>query len=148
MRPYGVRASPLRGLPVGPVRPDAMKSPPSLREHILELEERLLRPEVRRSSQALDELFGAEFTEFASDGTAYDKAQVVAALQAEPLCLRSITEFRLVALAEDVVHATYRVTKRGDTSHDSTVSLRSSIWKERDGWWQLIFHQGTTCVTH
>jgi hypothetical protein len=123
-----------------------MNTPPSLREHILELEERLLRPEVRRSSQALDELLGAEFIEFASDGTAYDKAQVVAALQAEALYLRSITEFRLVALAKDLVHATYRVTKRRDASQDSAVSLRSSIWKERDGRWQLIFHQGTLCV--
>ena len=123
-----------------------MKSPTSLQEHIRELEGRLLRPEVRRSRQTLDELLGDEFIEFASDGTAYDKIQVIAALQAESLYQRSITEFRLVALAEDLMHATYRITKRGDTSQESTVSLRSSIWKERDGRWQLIFHQGTICV--
>lgn len=123
-----------------------MKSPQSLRDDILELEERLLRPEVRRSSQILEKLLGDEFIEFASDGTAYDKARVIAALQAESFHHRSITEFRLVALAEDLVHATYRITKRGDTSRDSVVSLRSSIWKERDGRWQLIFHQGTLCV--
>jgi len=123
-----------------------MKSPPSLQEHILELEEQLLRPEVRRSSQTLDVLLGDEFIEFASDGTVYDKAQVIAALQAESLCQRSISAFRLVALAEHLVHATYRITKRGDTSRESTVSLRSSIWKERDGRWYLIFHQGTICA--
>lgn len=123
-----------------------MKSPQSLQEHILELEEQLLHPEVRRSSQTLEALLGDEFIEFASDGTAYDKARVIAALQAESLYQRSITEFRLVALAENLVHATYRITKRGDTTQESSVSLRSSIWNERDGRWQLIFHQGTICV--
>jgi hypothetical protein len=123
-----------------------MKSPQTLQEHILELEEQLLRPEVRRSSQILDVLLGDEFIEFASDGTAYDKARVIAALQAESLHHRSISEFRLVALAEHLVHATYRITKRGDTSQETSVSLRSSIWKQRDGRWQLIFHQGTICV--
>ena len=117
----------------------------ALREHIRELEARLLGPEVRRSRQTLDELLADEFVEFASDGAAYDKARVIDALQAEPLHQRSITEFRLVALAEHVVHCTYRITKRGDTSQP-TVSLRSSIWKERDGRWQLIFHQGTIGV--
>ena len=123
-----------------------MKSPRSLPEHIRELEERLLRPDVRRSSQALDKLLGDEFIEFASDGTAYDKARVIDALQAESPYQRSITEFRLVALAEGVMHATYRISKLGDTSQEPAVSLRSSIWKERDGRWQLIFHQGTICV--
>jgi hypothetical protein len=123
-----------------------MKSPESLQEHIRELEERLLRPEVRRSRQILDALLGDEFIEFASDGTAYDKSRVIDALQAESLYQRSISEFRLVAMAEDLVHATYRIAKRGDPSQEPTVSLRSSIWKERGGRWQLIFHQGTICV--
>jgi len=118
----------------------------SLQEHIRHLEERLLRPEVRRSRHTLDALLGDEFIEFASDGTAYDKPRVIDALQAESLYQRSITEFRVVALAEDLVHATYRLAKRGDPSQEPTVSLRSSIWKARDGRWQLIFHQGTVCV--
>ena len=40
----------------------------SLHEHLRELEERLLRPDARRSLQALDELLSDEFVEFASDG--------------------------------------------------------------------------------
>ena len=123
-----------------------MKSLESLPEHIRELEERLLRPEVRRSKKVLDELLGDEFIEFASDGTAYDRVRVIDALRDEPLYQRSITEFRLVVLAENVVHATYRIAKRRDTSQPPTVSLRSSIWKEREGRWRLVFHQGTLCV--
>jgi hypothetical protein len=124
------------------------ETPPSLREHIRELEERLLRPEVRRSRQALAELLADDFVEFASDGAAYDKARVIDALQVEPLHQRSITEFQVAALAEHVVLSTYRITKSGDPSQEPAMSLRSSIWKERDGRWQLIFHQGTLCVPH
>ena len=62
-----------------------MESPLSLQEHIRDLEERLLRQEVRRSREALDELLADEFVEFASDGVAYDKTHVIAALQAERL---------------------------------------------------------------
>jgi hypothetical protein len=50
-----------------------MELAPSLREHLRELEDRFLRPDVRRSRQVLDELLSDEFIEFASDGVAYDK---------------------------------------------------------------------------
>jgi len=60
-----------------------MELPASLHEHLHELEERLLRPDARRSRQALDELLSDDFVEFASDGVAYDKAQVIDALDRE-----------------------------------------------------------------
>jgi len=123
-----------------------MKSPSSLPEHIRELEERLLRPDVRRSRKALDEVLCDEFVEFASDGAAYDRVRVIDAMEREPVYQRSIAEFRLAVLAVDVVHATYRIAKRGDNSAQPTLSLRSSIWKSRNDRWQLIFHQGTLCA--
>ena len=118
----------------------------SLREHIRELEERLLRPEVRRSRENLEELLADEFTEFASDGAAYAKAQVIDALQSEVPCQRSLIDFRIVALAEDVVLSTFRSTRHGDAPAEAVESLRSSIWKRRNGRWQMIFHQGTRSV--
>ena len=106
----------------------------------------MLRPEVRRSRQFLDELLADEFVEFASDGVAYGKAQVIDALQLEPSLHRSLAEFHLVVLAEGIVLSTYRSSKRLDASDAVVESLRSSIWKEHDGRWQMIFHQGTSCV--
>ena len=115
----------------------------SLHEHLRELEERLLRPDARRSRQALDELLSDDFVEFASDGVAYDKAQVIDALEREVPCRRSLVNFQIVPLAENVILATYRVTRQNVASNEVVDSLRSSIWTQRDGRWQLLFHQGT-----
>lgn len=115
----------------------------SVREHLRELEERLLQPDVRRSRQALDDLLSDEFIEFASDGLAYDKGQVIDALARETSCRRSLTDFQIVPLAENVILATYRASRQDVASNAIVDSLRSSIWMQRDGRWQLLFHQGT-----
>jgi hypothetical protein len=122
-----------------------MEPPQALQKHIRELEERLLRPEVRRSPRLLDELLADEFVEFASDGTAYDKREVIEALQSERSLQRSLTDFQLIALSEGIVLSTYRSSRHGPSPQEGVDSLRSSIWKQRDGRWQLIFHQGTVC---
>src|SRR5579864_1075167 len=118
----------------------------SLRDRIRQLEQQLLQPEVRRSRHSLDGLLAEEFTEFASDGVAYSKDEVVEALEHEVVYRRSLTDFHVAALAENVVLATYRVTRQNDALNESVVSLRSSIWTQRDSRWQLLFHQGTTCA--
>ena len=121
-----------------------MEAAESLREHIRQLEERLLRPDVRRARQTLDGLLASEFTEFASDGVAYSKDQVIEALEREAPYVRSLTDFRIVVLAETAVLATYRTNRQNVALNESVDSLRSSIWTLRDGRWQLLFHQGTT----
>ncbi len=118
----------------------------SLRDDIRKLEEQLLQSDVRRSRPALEALLADDFTEFASDGAAYSKAQVIDALQRKATYRRSLTDFHIVALAENVVLATYRATRRNETLNETVESLRSSIWTHRDGRWQLTFHQGTTRV--
>ena len=119
-----------------------MDAAPSLTEHIHQLEDQLLRPDVRRSEVALGALLADEFVEFASDGAAYTKAQVIAALQREAPYVRSLTNFRPVTLADNVVLATYRAARR-DESGEFVESLRSSVWAHRNAGWQLLFHQGT-----
>ena len=121
-----------------------MEAAESLREHIRQLEERLLRPDVRRARETLAGLLASEFTEFASDGVAYSKDQVIEALEREAPYVRSLTDFRIVVLAEPAVLATYRTNRQNVTLKKSVDSLRSSIWMLRDGRWQLLFHQGTT----
>jgi len=99
---------------------------------------------MRRPRQALDELLSDAFIEIASDGVAYSKVQVIDALEREAPHRRSLTDFQIVPLAENVVLATYRATRHGVASNEIVDSLRSSIWAQRDGRWQLLFHQGTT----
>ena len=123
-----------------------MEVTPLLRDHIRNLEEQLLQPDIRRSRPALEALLADDFSEFATDGAAYTKVQVIDALQREATYRRSLADFHVVALAENVVLATYRAIRRNETSTEIVESLRSSIWTYCDDRWQLAFHQGTTCV--
>lgn len=109
-------------------------------ERLLEdLERLLLTPHARKSSRVSD-LLAEEFVEFGSSGSQYDKAQVVAALQGEDAAEIVASEFKVRLLAPNVALVTYRA-KRGSESPVQT--LRASIWRQREGQWQLVFHQGT-----
>ena len=120
-----------------------MSAEPSVADHIRQLEEKLLQADVRRSQPALEELLADEFVECASDGASYNKAQVIAALQREVTYHRSLTNFHVVALADNVVLATYHSTRRDETTYEIVESLRSSVWAHRNNKWRLVFHQGT-----
>jgi hypothetical protein len=104
---------------------------------IRDLEERLLRPEVRASAAALEALLADDFVEFGSSGTVYDKHSIIAALLREELDGEPCTmrDFAARRLAPGVVLVTYRITE--------SRTLRSSIWRAVDERWQMVFHQGT-----
>ncbi len=48
-----------------------------------------------------------------------------------------------VHLAPDVVLLTYRGNREFAGSDTVTHSLRSSIWRRREGTWRVVFQQGT-----
>lgn len=102
-----------------------------------DLEERLLRPEVRNSALLLDELLDDDFTEFGSSGRIYDKQVVIDSLLSESPTSSppTLSGFKARLLAPDVALLTYRIVE--------TNTLRSSIWKSSGGRWKLLFHQGT-----
>lgn len=106
-----------------------------------ELEERLLQPSVRATADQVAMLLADEFVEFGSSGGVYDKQQVVVALQQEQGQggKLTVTDFSARTLAPDVVLLTYRITE--------TRTLRSSIWKQMNGQWRMVFHQGTKSET-
>jgi hypothetical protein len=110
------------------------------------LEQALHRPEVRGSRQAVAALLADNFVEFGSSGRIYDKAIVVDALAKEASAANTaapeMLDFTVQALAPDVVLVTYRSCTSGE-NEDRNV-LRSSIWKQVGGSWQMLFHQGTT----
>ena len=118
----------------------------ALADRIRALEERLLQPDLRKSPQELDRLLANEFVEFASDGREYDKRQVIEALQHEKAFRRSLTDFHLRLLANDVALATFRAIGEDTRSGEIVSSLRSSIWRRRANGWQIVFHQGTVNV--
>ncbi len=116
-----------------------MEPESALADRIRELEERLLQPDVRKSPQELDRLLANEFLEFASDGRPYDKRQVIEPLQSEGAFRRSLIDFRLRLLADDVALATFRAIREDTHSGEIVSSLRSSIWRRRSNEWQVVF---------
>lgn len=107
-------------------------------EHILNLEMRLM----NYNHEELDELLADEFLEFGSSGKSYDKkAQLdaVKGINRSNSIQLSVTDFKIKLLASDVLLATYKTFRYNDSKY----TLRSSIWKDNEVNWQMIFHQGT-----
>lgn len=115
--------------------------PEDQRRFFRDLEESLFKPEVRASASTLDRLLADEFVEFGSSGVASNKNDVIEALQAEPAMQRTLVDFGAWLLAPGVVLLTYTSVRREEARERRF--LRSSIWKEIDGRWQMVFHQGT-----
>ena len=120
-----------------------MDAEPSQAQLLRELEEKLLQPDIRRSSEAVASLLAEEFVEFGSSGRVLDKQQIIAALQHEPAMQRSLLDFRTTVLAPGVVLVTYRIVRHPSSEEPPMHLLRSSIWKLVAGRWQMVFHQGT-----
>src|ERR1051325_11498838 len=114
----------------------------SLQEHLRKLEERLLRPEVRRSPEELGQLLADDFREFGSSGRIFDKQQIIEALQNEQPSELRLEELRSVALAPEIALATYRAICKAVHTGTESHFLRSSVWRRQNGRWQIVFHQG------
>lgn len=55
---------------------------------------------------------------------------------------RSLSKFASTMLSGTLALVTYRATRRAGRGKAVT-TLRSSIWRLKDGQWQMVFHQGT-----
>ena len=117
----------------GAIRVDAIA------RQLRELEESLLRPDVR-TSPAVADLIADDFIEFGSSGRVYAKTDMIAALLTESPVTLSASGFHVAMLADDVALVTYRATRHATPP---VHSLRSSIWRLREGRWRIVFHQGT-----
>ena len=107
------------------------------------LEVELLQPDVRKSASKLNELLSDDFFEFGSSGDRYTKQDVIRFLAETNEAKFVIRDFKIKELSPDNVLATYIIEKEDLESGKKSWSLRSSIWQNRDGNWQIIFHQGT-----
>src|SRR6266849_9783467 len=88
-----------------------MTAAPTVDVQLRHLEEQLLGPEVRRSTERLTALLADDFVEFGSSGQVYNKKQVIAALREEAPTKLSLTEFESTMLSEDVALVKYRAIR-------------------------------------
>ena len=113
--------------------------PLSLIDKLRQLEEQMLAPYAGRSED-LKGLLADDFLEIGSSGRVYDKAQTIAALEAEIPSKVTASEFQLKSLAPNLVLLIYWAYRHSDPG---VHSLRTSIWRQQDGQWRITFHQGT-----
>lgn len=114
----------------------------TVHKQLLELETNLLKPEVRRSREAVARLLADDFVEFGSSGAIYSKEQILEGLQSEVPLNYSVADFRVAEIADGVFLATYRTLARSPAS-TRMQARRSSIWRQVEDQWQMLFHQGT-----
>ena len=111
------------------------------------LEQKLHRPEIRRSPDTVRTLLADDFVEFGSSGTVYDKASIVEALAdesaVEAALVPVVHDFAVQLLGSDAVLVTYRSSRHRSDGTVERTTLRSSIWTLIDNRWQMLFHQGT-----
>ncbi|PHV36357.1 DUF4440 domain-containing protein [Janthinobacterium sp. BJB304] len=115
----------------------------SLAVQLQALEAALQSQAVRADRARLAALLADDFVEFGSSGNLWTRAATLADLPVEDFCQRSIRDFQARLLADDVALVTYRSQRHANGTLPASASLRSSLWKWRDGRWQMIFHQGT-----
>lgn len=117
----------------------------AIQKIILQLENDLLKSEVRKSPQKLSELLSEDFIEFTSSGIEYHykSGEVFQKQDDNSELLWQVTDFKIKQLSDDCILATYKVVKHNEPNENNKYSIRSSIWKSYSGKWKMLFHQGT-----
>ncbi|TSB47639.1 DUF4440 domain-containing protein [Alkalicoccobacillus porphyridii] len=110
----------------------------SLKEILLNLEEKLLKPEIRASKDELTQLLSKDFFEIGSSGNVLYKNENIIKVNLGVVSMK-LSDFEIHPLSEQIVLTTYTVYNNVNKQY----SLRSSIWKLTDGIWKMQFHQGT-----
>lgn len=114
-----------------------MSDQETLKEHLLQLEEKLLKPEIRTSLVELSNLLASDFFEFGSSGNILYKDGIEA--DGIGVVKMTLSDFKIHQLSTNTVLTTYRIFNEVKMQY----TLRSSIWKLSDGQWKMFFHQGT-----
>ncbi len=113
-------------------------------DHLKSLEESLLDPTNRRNSERVSSLLTDDFLEFGSSGRIFDKSAILEELRNEPQHHTArLSDFAIRPLAPEVILVTYRTTRLDTSDQIIHQARRSSIWINRNGTWQITFHQGT-----
>lgn len=109
-----------------------------LKEHILQLEEMLLKPEIRTSKEELMKLLADDFFEIGSSGKVLYQNERIGE-EGIGVVRMKLSDFDIHPLSDEIVLTTYRIFNE----ENNKFSLRSSIWKWKEGSWKMHFHQGT-----
>lgn len=104
---------------------------------IKSLELELVSPDTRKDTARLSELISDDFEELGSSGRVYRKQDILNALPKEDSVNYELSDFTFNELSTGCILVKYRSIVSGKHA------LRSSIWVNSNGHWQIIHHQST-----
>ena len=111
---------------------------------IHDLEISLQGKEVRSDRSRLKELLHDDFVEFGRSGKKYRKIDILEELVEFDEDTQIVScDFTYRIIDDHVVLLTYKSAHINSNNEAFRLSLRSSIWRNTEHRWQLIFHQGT-----
>ena len=111
-------------------------------QEVRELENYLLRSDVRGSHEELDRLLADDFYEVGTSGRLFDKTDIIDALVSETPRTLVMQEFIATSLSESVVLTTFRII-RHISDEETRSSRHSSVWRKTEDGWEMFYHQGT-----
>lgn len=117
-----------------------------IKETIFRLEKQLQQHAVRKSTEELDVLITEDFIEFGSSGKVYTKKDVLVNLPSAPEIEFVMSDFEVRVLSSDIVQSIFKTEKTNLQTGEISKSLRSSLWRNEDGTWKMLFHQGTPTI--
>jgi len=94
---------------------------------------------------AVEVVLAEEFHEIGSSGRMFSKAEILAILGQVKILECSFERVRVLPIDEQHAIVTYvaKTKRRYQGQETKTQTYRSSTWKQVEGEWRLIFHQGT-----
>lgn len=117
----------------------------SLFNHLVDAQRQLLEPEVRQSTEALDDLLDDDFIEITANGTSFNKFQVLTRLPTEVVPQFYNQHFKGRMLSETIAQLSYQAAFRRSAWAEFNYSVRMSLWRFDGKKWKVVFHQGTIC---
>ncbi len=115
----------------------------SITELLYRLEMRLLDPSIRRSPDDVKMLLTDDFVEIGAAGKVYDLDAIVTELRTETPFFWTVSDFTTRPLGPGLIMVNYQITITVGPQQTRKRSLRTSIWKQFDRTWRMVFHQGT-----
>ncbi len=111
---------------------------------LIKNEKALLTSEVRSSPQQLRALISEDFREIGSSGEYFGLPEVLENLPPKAQNWSAVAQnFECRELSENIVQVVYKCAINEEINSEPVYSLRSSIWRLKDGQWKMVFHQGT-----
>lgn len=104
---------------------------------VLGLEQELQTPGCRADRDRLDRLLAEDFAEIGASGQVWTRDEVIAAVTGESGGPIEVSDAAARRVTDDLVLVTW--TSR----RDGRAARRTSLWRHRDGEWELAHHQGT-----